>query len=485
VSCYNLHTTGQGVIASTLSLKFFKAYVLWLVLLPCHNQHGQETSSNNHVSPDSIKYPLAIERGFLMARVRMKDVLGLILGGGQGQRLYPLTRERSKPAVPLAGKYRLIDIPMSNCLNSGIEKIALLTQFNSASLHRHISRTYTRDLFSSGWVQILAAEQTPRSGDWYQGTADAVRKQMLEINEAGGKYVLILAGDHLYRMDYRDFAQYHADHEAEVSIAVKPVGREDASSLGILKMDEEGRIVEFREKPKGADLDGLESNDDPARPYMASMGIYFFNREMLQSSLKLKGDDFGKEVIPSLIEKHKVMGYPFDGYWEDIGTIRRFYEVNLDMAAPLPHFNLYSADLPIYTRPRFLPGSKVQGGSLINVLLADGCRVQEASIRSSVIGLRSIIADGVTIHRSIIMGADFYETEPDRLENRRLGRPDIGIGTSSVIEEAIVDKNARIGRRVIIRAIPNRPDAETDIWVSREGIVIIPKGAIIPDGTVI
>ena len=415
----------------------------------------------------------------------MKDVLGLILGGGQGTRLYPLTHERSKPAVPLAGKYRLIDIPMSNCLNSGIERIAILTQFNSASLHRHISRTYTRDVFSSGWVQVLAAEQTPRSGDWYQGTADAVRKQMLEIKESGGKFVLVLAGDHLYRMDYRDFAQYHVDHEADVAIAVKPVSRADASSLGILKMDETGRIVEFREKPKGDAINGLESLDDPERPYLASMGIYFFNMEMLKEALKMSGDDFGKEIIPSLIKSHKVVGYRFDGYWEDIGTIRRFYEVNLDMAAPLPHFNLYSADHPIYTRPRFLPGSKVQGGHLNNVLLADGCRIQEATIRFSVIGLRSIISEGVSVQRSIIMGADYYETEQDRIENRTLGRPDIGIGASSVIEEAIVDKNARIGRRVIIRAIPNRADAEAENWVSREGIVIVPKGAIIPDGTVI
>lgn len=420
-----------------------------------------------------------------MPRVRMKDVLGLILGGGQGTRLYPLTHERSKPAVPLAGKYRLIDIPMSNCLNSGIERIAILTQFNSASLHRHISRTYTRDMFSSGLVQILAAEQTPRSGDWYQGTADAVRKQMLEIKETGGKFVLVLAGDHLYRMDYRDFAQHHSDHAADVTIAVKPVSRADASSLGILKMDETGRIVEFREKPKGDAINGLESLDDPERPYLASMGIYFFNMEMLKEALRMEGDDFGKEIIPALIQSHKVVGYRFDGYWEDIGTIRRFYEVNLDMAAPLPHFNLYSADHPIYTRPRFLPGSKVQGGHLNNVLLADGCRIQEATIRFSVIGLRSIISEGVSVQRSIIMGADYYETEQDRIENRKLGRPDIGIGASSVIEEAIVDKNARIGRRVIIRSIPNRPDAEAENWVSREGIVIIPKGAIIPDGTVI
>jgi glucose-1-phosphate adenylyltransferase len=340
-------------------------------------------------------------------------------------------------------------------------------------------------MFSGGWVQVLAAEQTPRSGDWYQGTADAVRKQMLEIKEAGGKFVLVLAGDHLYRMDYRDFAQYQVDHEADVAIAVKPVSRADASSLGILKMDETGRIVEFREKPKGDASNGLESLDDPERPYLASMGIYFFNMEMLKESLKMSGDDFGKEIIPALIKTHKVVGYRFDGYWEDIGTIRRFYEVNLDMAAPLPHFNLYSADHPIYTRPRFLPGSKVQGGHLNNVLLADGCRIQEATIRFSVIGLRSIISEGVSVQRSIIMGADYYETEQDRTENRKIGRPDIGIGASSVIEEAIVDKNARIGRRVIIRAIPNRPDAEAENWVSREGIVIIPKGAIIPDGTVI
>ena len=419
-------------------------------------------------------------------QVRMQNVLGLILGGGRGTRLYPLTRDRAKPAVPIAGKYRLIDIPMSNCLHAGIEKIAILTQFKSVSLHRHIYRTYGRDMFTKGWTQILAAEETESGGDWYQGTADAVRKQLLEIQEAKTEFVLILAGDHLYNMDYRAFAQFHLDSKADVSIAVQPVSRAEASSLGILKLDSKSRIIEFKEKPKtDEELVNLKSGDDPEKPYMASMGIYFFRTKFLFELLDKGGDDFGKELIPAAITTHNVMGYTFDGYWEDIGTIRRFFEVNLDMATPLPKYNLYSAEFPIYTRPRFLPGSKVQGGHLMNVLLADGCRIQESTLRNSVVGLRSIIADGVTIHRSIIMGGDIYEDEIARAENRHLGRPHIGIGRNSVIEEAIIDKNARIGERVIIRHIPGRPDEEHDNWISREGIVVVPKAAIIPDGMVI
>jgi glucose-1-phosphate adenylyltransferase len=419
--------------------------------------------------------------------MRMQDVLAVVLGGGVGSRLYPLTKERAKPAVPLAGKYRLIDIPMSNCFHAGIDKVAILTQFKSVSLHRHIHRTYNRDMFTPGWVQILAAEQTHGSGEWYQGTADAIRKQVVEIREANSEVTLILAGDHLYRMDYRDFVRSHVDSGADVTIAVQPVSREAASALGILKLDETGEITEFTEKPQtDEELEGFESGSDPEKPYMASMGIYVFGTETLLEMLETNsGTDFGRHIIPSAIENRLVMGYVFDGYWEDIGTIQRFYEVNLDMASPLPKFNLYDPKGPIYTRPRFLPGSKIEGGSMHNVLLSDGGRIQEATLRNSVVGLRSIISHGVSIQRTIIMGADYYESPEDRNENRRLGRPDIGIGQNCYIEGAIIDKNARIGAGVIIRRQPDRPDEEHENWVAREGIVIIPKNAVIEDGTVI
>ena len=415
------------------------------------------------------------------------DIVAVILGGGVGSRLYPLTRDRTKPAVPFAGKYRLIDIPMSNCFHAGIEKIAILTQFNSVSLHRHIHRTYARDNFTSGWVQVLAAEQTLRSGDWYQGTADAIRKQLLEIKQAGSRYVLILAGDHLYRMDYREFVESHKASGADITIAVQPVPREEIGGLGILKMQADGQITDFVEKPQTEEaMAGFESGDDPARPYMASMGIYVFTVDRLEEMLTdAAGTDFGKHIIPAALKNKQVMGYVFDGYWEDIGTMRRFFEVNLDMAAPLPKFNLYDPDRPIYSRPRFLPGSKVEGGNLVNVLLADGGRIQEATIRNSVVGLRSIISNSVTIQRSIIMGADYYESEEAVAENERQGIPNVGIGEGTVIEGAIIDKNARIGRQVIIRNLPDREDHREDAWVASEGIVIVTKNAIIPDGTII
>ena len=417
----------------------------------------------------------------------MKDVLGLILGGGQGTRLYPLTRERSKPAVPLAGKYRLIDIPMSNCLHADIEKIAILTQFNSASLHRHIWNTYHRDVFTSGWVQILAAEQTIKSPDWYQGTADAVRKQIVEIREAGAKYVLILAGDHLYRMNYRKFVDYHIQSNAEVTVAVQPVGRDIVSGLGILKLGPDQQITSFHEKPKSDDvLAEFESGINPEKPYMASMGIYVFNTETLFESLNSDGDDFGRDLIPAAIHGHRrVFGYPFSGYWEDIGTIRRFYQVNLDMASPDPPFDFYDAIHPIFTHARFLPGSLVHNARLHNVLLTDGCQINSANVRDSVVGLRSLIGSEASIQESIIMGADYFETDADKEQNRRNKIPDIGIGANSVIKGAIVDKNARIGRDVTIRSIPDREDGEGENWVAREGLIIIPKNAILPDGTVI
>ncbi|CUS05078.2 Glucose-1-phosphate adenylyltransferase [Candidatus Promineifilum breve] len=416
----------------------------------------------------------------------MKSVLGLILGGGQGARLYPLTKERSKPAVPLAGKYRLIDIPMSNCFHADIEKIAILTQFNSASLHRHIWSTYTRDQFSPGWIQILAAEQTPHNRDWYQGTADAVRKQWVEIKEAGTRYVLILAGDHLYRMDYRKFVQRHIDSEAHISVAVQPVSRETVSGLGILKMGSDSRITNFTEKPKDPEiLKQFESGANPDKPFLASMGIYVFNTDVLQEVLEEKLVDFGRDILPQSIDKRRVCGYTFDGFWEDIGTIRRFFEVNLRMAKANAPFDFYAAHAPIFTHARFLPGSEVQNSRLDEVLLADGCRIYDSTVRESVVGLRSIIGSEANIQSSILMGADYYETDAEKAENRRLARPDIGIGENAVIKGAIVDKNARIGRDVTIRYIPDRPEEETESWVARDGIVIVPKNAIVPDNTVI
>ncbi|MGH2535989.1 MAG: glucose-1-phosphate adenylyltransferase [Candidatus Promineifilaceae bacterium] len=417
----------------------------------------------------------------------MTKVLGLILGGGAGTRLYPLTKERAKPAVPLAGKYRLIDIPMSNCLHAGMDKIAILTQFNSVSLHRHIYSTYMRDVFTSGWIQILAAEQTPRSSDWYQGTADAVRKQMVEIREASADYVLILSGDHLYRMDYQRFVQFHLDSEADVTIAVQPVSARQASSLGILKLSGDNQITTFVEKPKGAEaLEGLASRQDQEKAYMASMGIYVFNyRAMVELLETQRGIDFGKHVIPSAIKSHRVIGYVFDDYWEDIGSIRRFYEVNLELTSKDPPFNFFSPNRPIYTHPRFLPGSEFYGARLEGVLMGDGCQIYEAEITESVIGLRSMINSGATIRRSVLMGADYYETDEDFAENVRRGRPDVGIGRGSVIEGAIIDKNARLGRNVVIRRLEDRPDTETENWVARDGLVIVPKNAQLPDGTII
>ena len=417
--------------------------------------------------------------------MNMKTVLGLIMGGGQGSRLYPLTKLRSKPAVPIAGKYRLIDIPISNCLHAGINKIAILTQYNSVSLHRHIQRTYARDMFSAGWVQILAAEQTPGSTGWYQGTADAVRQQLMEIEAVRAEYVLILAGDHLYNMDYRAFIEYHVETGADITMAVQPVSADMAPAFGILKRRADGQIKSFTEKPEPAQLPGLKSLSSSDKPYLASMGIYVFRTDLLIEALNSEGDDFGKNIIPSALDNYLVMGYVYDGYWADIGTIRRFYEVNLEMALPDRPFNFYIPGRPIYSRARFLPATEVYGARILNTLLADGCRVVDSRITHAVIGLRSQIGPKAKIRSSILMGADYYETEADRAENKRLGRPDIGIGEGTVIEGAIIDKNARIGRNVRIRHLPDRPDSETDNWVARDGLVVIPKDAAIADDTVI
>jgi glucose-1-phosphate adenylyltransferase len=417
----------------------------------------------------------------------MRDVLALILGGGQGTRLYPLTKLRAKPAVPLGGKYRLIDIPISLCINAGIPKIYVLTQFLSESLHRHIYQTYTFDVFTDGFVQILAAEETRTGMDWYEGTADAVRKQLWRLTHARPEDVLILSGDHLYRMDYTEFVGLHREKRADVTIAVQPVGGEAATRFGILKKDVDDRINSFHEKPAADELEGLESAPGTDKPYMASMGIYLFRADVLNRVLeKTEAEDFGREIIPAAIENFRVYAYEFDGYWEDIGTIRAFYEANLALGMPDPPFDFYDVEHPIYTHPRFLPPAVIDGCDLERSVVADGCLLHGSHIRQSVIGLRSVVGSEARIIRSVMMGADFFETPERKSENRTLGRPDVGVGRGSSIEGAIIDKNARIGEGVTIRA--HDPDAEmveTENYVIRDGIVVVPKNAIIPDGAVI
>lgn len=421
----------------------------------------------------------------------LKNVLGLILGGGVGTRLFPLTKKQAKPAVPLGGKYRLIDIPISNCLNSGISRIQLLTQYNSTSLHQHISETYKFDSFSGGFVQILAAarvEEREPSESWYQGTADAVRKQLREILNTRPSEVLILSGDHLYQMDYTDFVELHRERDADVTIAVQPVGAEDAARFGILQTDERGRIVAFKEKPKTPqERAGLESGDDPDRSYLASMGIYVFEPDVLEALLaEHDEEDFGKHIIPAAMDDYRVYAFPFAGYWEDIGTIRSFFEANLALARPNPPFNPFDPSWPIYTRPRYLPNSRLEDCELDKALIADGCLIQRASIHEAVVGLRSSVGHDTELDRVVLMGADHYETDAQKIANRNAGIPDIGIGAHCCIHEAIIDANARIGNHVTIqRHAPDEPDLETETFALHDGVVVIPMGAIVPDGTVI
>jgi glucose-1-phosphate adenylyltransferase len=412
------------------------------------------------------------------------EILAVILGGGRGARLYPLTQQRSKPAVPIAGKYRLIDIPISNCINSEIYRIAVLTQFNSVSLHRHISRTYQFDNFHTGWVQIWAAEQTIETTDWYQGTADAVRKQFFEIRSTRAKYVLILAGDHLYRMDYAAMAKFHWDNQADITVAVQPVHAKDADRFGILKRDPSMQIVQFAEKPKDPKLlKKMVSRDEPERPYLGSMGIYLFNIDVLEDLLLRKDfEDFGSHVIPHAIHHHKVCGFDFDGFWEDIGTIRSFYETNLRLTTPNPPFNLFDDKCPIYTHPRYLPGSTIEDSQLENVLLSEGCCIKNADVRHSIVGLRSQIGSGVRVEDSILMGADYLQSTDGK---EREDFIPIGIGDGSLIKGAIVDKNARIGRGVTILPFPRGTDMDGVNWYVRDGIVVIPKNAVIQNGTYI
>jgi glucose-1-phosphate adenylyltransferase len=416
--------------------------------------------------------------------------LAIIMGGGAGTRLFPLTKDRSKPAVPLAGKYRLVDIPISNCLNSGLRRIFVLTQFNSTSLHRHIHAAYKFDNFSRSFVEILAAQQTPEGSRWYQGTADAVRQNLRYFLEGPYDYYVILSGDQLYRMDYIQLLQQHIDTGADITIATTPVDRAAASSFGIMHSDSNRRIFRFEEKPKEAAL--LDELTIPkellkelglpqtAELYQGSMGIYVFNRQVLIDVLDNDMDDFGKHIIPASLQNYKVVAYIFQGYWEDIGTIRAFFEANLALTDTLPPYNFFDRKAAIYTHPRFLPASKVNAATIRHAIVADGCIISDAHIERSVIGVRSVIESGATIRNSVLMGADFYDEEVETPGN---GVPPMGIGRNAVIDRAIVDKNARIGEGVVITPDGKAPNLDAANFYIRDGVVVIPKNAIIPGGT--
>jgi glucose-1-phosphate adenylyltransferase len=424
------------------------------------------------------------------------NVVAVILGGGAGSRLFPLTTERSKPAVPLGGKYRLIDVPISNCINSGITQIFVLTQYNSASLNRHISRTYRFSSFSTGFVEVLAAEQTKENPDWFQGTADAVRQMLPHLRDWKVDTLLILSGDHLYRMDYEKFLGRHIDTNADVTVSVIPCRADEAEGFGLLKTDEAGEIVEFKEKPIGDALEamrvdttrfGLTAAEAETRPYLASMGIYVFNYNRLVEMLENDTSwvDFGREIIPTAIENYNVQAHLFKSYWEDIGTIRAFYEANLDLASPLPKFNFFDTEAPIYTRSRYLPPSKIHDCDIDNSMVSEGCILNGMYARNSIIGLRSRVDKGVRIEDSILMGADFFQSIEEIRNDIDQNRPHIGIGENSIVRRAIIDKNVRIGKNVKLlnlNGIENQ-DGENGCYYIREGIIIVPKNATIADGT--
>jgi len=424
-----------------------------------------------------------------------KNVLCVIMGGGQGKRLFPLTKERAKPAVPLAGKYRLVDIPISNCINSGFRRIYVLTQFNSTSLHRHITGTYKFDLFSSGFVEILAAQQTLTDTTWYEGTADAVRKNLTHFLNHDFDYLLILSGDQLYRMDFRHIIAQHAETGADITVATIPVGRKEAQSLGIMQIAEDRCIKRFAEKPTDpAVLDSLRLQPEwlsklgvveGRESFLASMGIYVFNRSLIQDLLNNSLSDFGKNVIPEAINKQRVFSYIFQGYWEDIGTIRTFFEANLDLASELPRFNFFDMNAPIFSRPRYLPSSKINGAIIDHALLADGCIINRARLTNSIVGLRTIVGDGSELNRVITLGSDYYEPQESVDQHEREGKPRIGIGAHCKIENAIIDKNARIGNNVVISPAGKPDKVDHELYYIRDGIIIIPKKTIIPHGMVI
>lgn len=427
-----------------------------------------------------------------------RNLLAVILGGGAGSRLFPLTEQRSKPAVPLGGKYRLVDIPISNCINSDVVKIFVLTQYNSASLNRHIARTYRFSQFSDGFVEILAAEQTPESPQWFQGTADAVRQVLPHIRDWGIDTLLILSGDHLYRMDYRFFLARHYETDADVTVSVIPCGPDAAEEFGLLKTDSNGRIVEFKEKPKGEALEsmsvdtkslGLSAEEALARPFLASMGIYVFKYAMLEKLLAQDPTafDFGRNIIPAAINTCNVQGYMFDGYWEDIGTISAFYEANIDLTSRMPKFNLFDTDAPIFTRSRYLPPSKINDCEIHDSIISEGCIINTARITRSIIGLRSRIEAGARIEGSILMGSDYYQSIEDMRTEIQSGLPRLGVGENTVIRRAIIDKNTRIGAgvRLVNESGIENSDGEGGSYYIRDRIIIVPKNAVIQDGTIV
>ena len=418
----------------------------------------------------------------------MKDVLTLILGGGRGTRLFPLTHMRSKPAVPIGGKYRLIDIPISNCLHAGLKRMFILTQFNSASLNRHIAQTYRLDVFSNGFVEVLAAEQTPESSDWFQGTADAVRQAARHFHGYDADHYLILAGDHLYRMDFCDLIEAHIESRADITIAAQPVTPEDATQMGIFLFDNDGRIGGFEEKPNAGRLAQIGSSaprgsvtggTTAAKPFVASMGIYVFSRDVLTETLEQPGIDFGKEIIPKALGTYRVNPYVFRGHWADVGTIDAFYDANIQLTQRGAPFNFFHPRWPIYTHPRFLPGTRTYGCRIDSSIVAEGCYLDGCEVQDSVIGIRTHVHPGTTIRRSVLLGADFYEEEKAAEETP------LGIGRDVVLDRVIVDKNARIGRGVRLVNEKGVQEADGDGYHIRNGIIIVPKGGRIASGTVV
>jgi glucose-1-phosphate adenylyltransferase len=431
----------------------------------------------------------------------MNDVIALILGGGRGTRLFPLTQHRSKPAVPIGGNYRLVDVAVSNCLHAGLRRIFVLTQYQSESLNKHVGNTYKFDMFSSGFVEVLAAEQTEQRSDWFQGTADAVRQCLKHVLRERFSEIAILGGDQLYRLDFRDMLRVHRESKADATVAIKPVPAEQTSGFGIMKTAADGRIIHFEEKPGPERLPHLISPLPPTakgaepevqvgdgKAYLASMGIYLFGRRALVEALSNEQhNDFGRNVIPAMLSRLRVQSYAFDGYWEDVGTIQSFYEANMELTKAQPPFSFYDARFPIFTNPRQLQPAKLQDCRVTASLIADGCFIQGAEIEGSVIGIRSCIGKGAKIRRSLIIGADSYET-PEEIEaalRTKGAEPPIGIGDDSIIDRAIIDKDARIGRGVRILNEAKVRERDASHHFIREGLVIVPKGAVIPDGTVI
>lgn len=422
----------------------------------------------------------------------MDSTVGIILGGGAGTRLFPLTDHRSKPAVPLAGKYRLIDIPVSNCINSGVSKIFVLTQYNSASLNRHIAQTYLFDRFRQGFVSILAAEQTPTSHNWFQGTADAVRQCLKHVNAYRTEHVLILSGDQLYTMDYRDMLAFHKKSKADITIATIPVHANDAPGFGILKTDSEGMVSEFHEKPAADKLGDKTSQVSPAmdaqgRVYLASMGIYLFSGGILDRLLEDHPDDndFGKQIIPDAIKHMRVASYPFEGYWSDIGTIRSFFDANLMLAKRHPAFDMYNPRFPIYTNARMLPPAKVESSFIQESIIAESSVIVNSQISNSVIGLRSVIGHNTTIKNTIFMGSDYFPWHDPEMRDTVEGPDRPGVADESYVEGAIIDRNVSIGKRCIIKNRDNVSEFDGPNYFIRDGIVVIPKNTTIPDDTII